>query len=557
MNKVLEMLKKTFAYLKRRWDDLGRRVQIITLAVTFVVVSSTVALIILLSRTNYELLYTAANPDEISQVANYLTNDVGITDVKISGMEILVDRYQVDNARMQLAIGGYPSVPFNTDIWDNAVGVFSTDKEKQVAQVNQLQAWLSVMLNTIPEVDSSIVIISPSETDNYALSVNAQKATASVMLSLRTGARLKGKQIEGVYRLVMNAVPSLLRDDITVTDGSGNILIPAAEDDSDDKLEQLSYEQQRIRMQLEFRHDLQQIYKQELSDLFDGAFEKYNVNVSLQLDTGDTTSQKIEYTPSVPESGTEGGMVRDRSNKSAGGGTAAEGGLIGTRVNADISPDAPAVPDVQAGTEGYYDNENKINYLVNELRTQYKSDGYGIKKITAGVVVDWQNMPQADIDRWEMLIKNAIGADDVTEVTIQPWSFPLQGASDISNLYATRDTGKSILIFIIICLGATLVLLFIIAILTSGSKKKRHVRARMAAIAASNAAGTAAVLPTEEAFGPHSAMQDDEIDLPSLVDASTGEAKEAVLKREIREFSRANPEIVAQLIRTWMKSEDE
>ena len=33
-------------------------------------------------------------------------------------------------------------------------------------------------------------------------------------------------------------------------------------------------------------------------------------------------------------------------------------------------------------------------------------------------------------------------------------------------------------------------------------------------------------------------------------------SRDAVLKREIRDFSKANPEIVAQLIRTWMKGDE-
>jgi flagellar biosynthesis/type III secretory pathway M-ring protein FliF/YscJ len=47
-------------------------------------------------------------------------------------------------------------------------------------------------------------------------------------------------------------------------------------------------------------------------------------------------------------------------------------------------------------------------------------------------------------------------------------------------------------------------------------------------------------------------QQNDEI--PSIV---LNETREQGLKRQIREFSKTNPDIVAQLIRTWLKEEND
>ena len=48
----------------------------------------------------------------------------------------------------------------------------------------------------------------------------------------------------------------------------------------------------------------------------------------------------------------------------------------------------------------------------------------------------------------------------------------------------------------------------------------------------------------------------EDFEIRSLTEDDGEETREAILKREIREFSKTNPEIVAQLIRTWMRNDE-
>jgi flagellar M-ring protein FliF len=385
------------------------------------------------------------------------------------------------------------------------------------------------------------------------------------MLTIRPDARLTDKQINGVYSLTQTAVPDLSKEDITVTDGDGNMLIPLTQEEKDaaNSLEKLDYEKRRTTMQLEFRQQVQRIYNEQLNNLLKGAFKNYNVSVFVDLDYGKKVTQDTQYTPSVAESGTKGGMVNKEIWKQAAGGMLGEGGLAGTANNANISSDFPSVPDVQPGNDAFLDQTHEVNYLVNELKSQYESDGFDIKNITAAVVVDSENMPEADVTKWQSACADAIGASTnntgTVHVTFQTLRWPSELPADEDANIVINDANRNILVFIIITLGTLLIILFLIAILTSGSKKKRHVRARMATLAASNAAGTS-VIPADDVFAQARAAvneQQEEFDLPSLLDSDGTDQREAVLKREIRDFAKSNPEIVAQLIRTWMKSEDE
>ena len=56
--------------------------------------------------------------------------------------------------------------------------------------------------------------------------------------------------------------------------------------------------------------------------------------------------------------------------------------------------------------------------------------------------------------------------------------------------------------------------------------------------------------------GSGSMPGDADFEVQSLSGPENENSRDAVLKKEIREFSKSNPEIVAQLIRTWMKSEE-
>lgn len=48
----------------------------------------------------------------------------------------------------------------------------------------------------------------------------------------------------------------------------------------------------------------------------------------------------------------------------------------------------------------------------------------------------------------------------------------------------------------------------------------------------------------------------EEFQVASLTDANIGTSKEAILKREIGEFSKTNPEIVASLVRNILHNDD-
>lgn len=568
MNKVLETLKKFGTDAKTKWTSLARKTRIITLAVAGVIIVSAIILTVILNQKRYAVLFSGTSSADSAEILNYVQNTMGVTDIilKDDG-DILVPQEQVENIRVQCSMQGYPASGFNYDIWDTGVSMFSTESEKREKQKQQLQSNLMATIDSFSGVDSSMVILSIPENNNYVISTDEKHASASVVLHLRNES-LPSDVIDGIYNLVKTSVPGLERDYITITDGTGKQLFAdlGSDDTAIDPALEGSSLVQLYYKRLEYQQKLQNILKEELSGMFDGVYKKFNVGVNLILNYNDEVKESTEYTPSVDEEGNRGGMVSNETYEATSGGTALEGGVVGTTVDSDISPDYPTVT-ADAGDEFYYRSAKTINYLVNEEKTQIAKDGYSIENLSASVIVDGPTMTEAEVEAWQKLIASAIGAKP-ENVSFVSTTWSLENSSEIGGGTFVVNNNRNTLIFVIISLGALLIILLILALMTAGSKKRRNIKAQRQAIAQGmvsvqggssdsiSMSGDGAVTGVETTGAVSGSQSFDPADLPSLNDQDANETREVVLKREIRDFSKNNPEIVAQLIRSWMKNEE-
>ncbi len=556
MDKAKETFVKIYGTIKTRWTSLDKKIKIVVISVASVVILSLIILIVLNSITRYAVLYSGASNEETAEVISLLQSELGETDVKFDANgDILVPANKVETLRAQLSVKGYPKSTFNYNIWDNGVGMFSTESDKRVKEKQQLQENLRATLATYDGVDSAIVILSIPDSNDYVISNSREEAGASVVLNL--GHTLTTNTIKGIYNLVRTAVPGLKEENITVTDNKGELL---STEEVEKKLDSED-ETQLYYRRLEFQKEISKILDDKLGALLKKVFPDYRIGVDVRLNYDSLVSQIKEYTPSVSEDGNHGGMVQDEKIVSAGGGNAEEGGLVGTTVNSDISPDYPTLR-IGEGDEFYYETQHEIHYLVNEAIKQIEKDGYSYDNISASVIVDDdpENFTQANIADWEKLIADAIGTTS-DKVTFIPTNFTLdrtgEGPGDGGVIV---QGGRNTLVFIIIALGILLIVLLVTALVAAGSSKKRLKARRAAALAASSNGAPAAVNMSYDEDEIRRRAEDGAADIDFELQSLSGDeneaSRDAMLKKEIREFSQTNPEIVAQLIRTWMKGDE-
>jgi flagellar M-ring protein FliF len=548
MGKAKEGFQKATGFVKDKWSGANRNARIITLAVAAAMITALIVLIALSNRTDYEVLYTGVSAEEISEISIAL-NSMGVQ-ARIDGSTVSVPRDVVDNARMQLAIQGFPKSTFNYNIWNDGISMFSTDAERREVQRQQLEQNLRVTLMNLTPVQGADVLINPSEQARFVMNADRQLATASVRLTLQPGVRLSAQQIEGIYHLVQMSVPELRRENISILNQDA---MPLIADDMGTAETQLALNMQKMNMQLEFQRTMEDNMRRSLENLFIGTVRDFRIAVNVQLDFSDwERNARIYEGANIDENNFQHGIVDFEERLIAWNAIDAEGGLVGTTTNADISPDFPTYVG-ELGGEQYYERSERTQYLVNQYDTFASSNGFEIERISVSMQIDEGALPQDEIDWYRMLIVNAVGTE-MDFVTVRPTPFipvvpstypPIREVSPVRNM----------LVFIIIALGALLIILFMLAIMSSGSKKRRMIRAKAAIYQ-----GAGATPAFEDGgYSPYSPAIDtqeeerEEIKLQSLLGTGEGETRDALLKNEIREFAKTNPDIVAQLIRTWIR----
>lgn len=557
MDNFKNTLLKAGNFIKTKFSSLGKKVVIGIFGGAAAVIVAIVILSVILSQTHYEILFKNVSTAEAQEIVTYARDNLGITDIKMnSNGDILVDSKVVEEARIQLSMANFPSTGFNYDVLDSGSSLFSTDADKRRQQKEALEKKLAYTLRSIQNVDNALVIISIPDNDKYVIASSAEESGASVVLSVRNA--LSPKQVDGIYNLVVNSVPRISKSGITVTDQSGATLSPDyTATEADEAAQKLSVELQRNN----YREKLIDSLQSQISGVLSRAFEEVNVSVGLQLDFDDSVSEKLIYTgTNVDENGNQVGIVANEILKSAAGGIAEEGGLIGTTVNSDIFPDYPTLTVGEDG-QFYQAYEREINYKVNEERIQSKKDGVTYRDLSAAVVVKSNNtLTNEDENRWRNVIANAIGAD-VANVSVMAVPFveepsnPLDSSTPFS--FPSISGESMALLAIIIVLGIILIVLLILALNAPGSRKKRRAAGRLAPSAVPAAGHGAGELDYNE-MGERNfqGMSDEgEFDIASLSEEAP-ETRDEVLKREIQDFSKNNPEIVAQLIRNWIRSEE-
>ncbi|MBQ8790163.1 MAG: flagellar M-ring protein FliF [Ruminiclostridium sp.] len=524
-----------------KWKAIAKGTKIFIITAISVVIVAAIVLTVILNQKSYTAIYTGLDNVEAGQVVTAI-NDLGITDV-VMGTDgsIRVPAEQADNIRMQLSIQGYPKSTFNFDVWNNGIGMWSTDTEKKVLQVQQLQTHLMNAINTIKGIENSKVLIMLPQNDNYVISDKTEEPRVSAMLELRSGFTLTSDQVDGIYALILNSLPGLKKENISVVDSDGELLTGDTGTVEEDALYQ---------SRLNFQERVQKLLEEQLDGTLKKLYKDYTINVNVALNFDKSKSELTIYTPSIAEDGTLGGMIESTTKNEGWGGIGSLSGVVGTTGNSDISPNYPTIEGDEEG-EYYYQNSTTVKHLVNTEIKQLEKSGYSIDRITAAVTVDETSMLEAEKETLREVVAFAIGAE-VANVTVANYPFVINpsygnnGVNGIINGGANSDW----MYLLIVSLGFFVLMLLIIAILAGNSRKKKaRARERAAAAAAAAAEAQAAQLAYEPV-----PQEEDEFVVQKL-DEYNSESKGALLRKEIKEFSHTNPDVVAQLIRSLLRDD--
>ena len=512
----------------------------ITAIALVVVIAVSVILALVLNNRPYETLVTGLTTDEASAIVGKL-DEYGATDYKIEGDTIKVPESEVANLQAKLLVDGYPKSGFLYSTYLDNVGMMSSESDRETLKNYEFQDRMAEVIRYFSGVKNAVVDITPGSDQRYVLdSDNATPATAAVFVEMQDGGALPDSYVDAIGNFVAHSVQGLDFESVTITDSVGNSYTPGNTDTSTASASDL-----KMRLENQVNNRVRNEVLQALSPIY-GA-DNVRVSVTSTVDVSHRVQETTEYT--TPEGAPDGeGIIghREYDQELARGEDAANGGTVGTTTNADI-PTYMESQNVVNGNEQYLKNSGTEDMNVNTSTEQSEQNFGVVTDVMIAVTINQDTAGNVGTAQLISHIARAAGIPtdqqaDKINVLVAPFYNPDADTTTTTPILSGLQIPK---LALYVGAGVFGLLLLLIVLLVIRAKRRKKAEALLLAqqaeeLAAQEAAAAAAAEQTEE-------------QIDNVLEIKNEKSME--LKQEIRKFTEENPEIAAQMIRTWLKGE--
>lgn len=514
--------------------SLSNTKKVIYMVVLAAAIGAAVTLFNWASQPEYQLLFSNLSQEDASLIVEKLKEKR--IPYKISGAgSVLVPQEKVHETRLELAGAGIPKGGgVGLEIFDKT-GFGMTEFTQKVNYIRAIQGELARTIGWLSEVDTARVhIVIP---ERRLFSQEGEKARASVIVKLRSGAKLDYAQVQGIVHLVASSVAGLSPQNVTVVDTSGQMLTKSAEGDTQSLL---------TSSQLEYQRTVEKDMEKGIQTIIEPAVGKDKVIAKVSLDIDFTRMEKTEerFDPDSVVVRSEQKSKEKSTGESVGGVPGVASNIPGSQLNQQSSSSIPSRAERA--------NE-VINYEINKVVSRTIVPTGMVKRISASILVDgsYENKKGADgkeerkyiprtqeeLKKFESLVKAAVGfaqeRGDKIEVVNIP--FDTKTSVDIEDIVKQspiKEYLPSIIRYGTILILSMLLFLFVLRPLITGILKERELpKAGMEALSSG----------AVHALG-HGAV-------PHVITEQPKDVKQRVL-----ELAKENPQQAAQIIKTWVKS---
>jgi flagellar M-ring protein FliF len=538
-----ERINKTVTVVKEKWTGLPRTRKIVLIVLLAAIIVVVIAAIILLNRPNYVKLYDSM---EQSTAADIVTAVQGLgyeAEMRSDG-SVYVQKGSENAIAMQLAVQGFPQDNIAYDAYINNIDMFSTESEKQQYLRIATEERMGAIIGTLDGIEKATVQLGIPAQQNTVITTFRQDPTASVIVYLRSPEdQLSSRQIQGIKNIVRAANPGLIDENIEIMDGAGIPQI-STEDTGGTDVDKLI---ERLLYKTRLEKDLQEKIDALLLPIY--GVGGFTARVTLDLNFDSRADETVNYSAEDPDGNT--GVISSQDSADASGTTTANGAVAGEEPNTEQYPEG-----IEAGNAGNWtDNSNSINYLVDVYRSQVVKDGYDVNGMYIATAIYTDFLTPAQIDTLQAMIGNAAGVDpEIVEQVVSVAYFQPFIAEDLLE-DEQPEVFMGLTLNHLIVAGAILVILLIVMtmmmVLRNVTHKKRQ-KAFEKRIMDSGHFDMTDVTPNEIEKTLFLLNKDKpEAEIPSLLDDGV-ETKEIIIRKEIANFARHSPEIVAALLRNWM-----
>lgn len=537
-----EQATKLLTSFRQFWDAQEKKRKIAYIAIIVAIILIAVIVAAILNRKEYTVLYEGLDTAEASEIVSQI-QELGYEVSLKSDGSVVVPKGTEDKLTMEMALQGYPKSNLTYDLYTNNVDMFSTESEKREYARMALENRLSAVISSLEGVEKATVTLSIPEQQNTVITTVKKEPSASVVVYLGKNVVLTNEQIEGIRHIVQMSCVGLKEENISIVDSYG---IPQIEKET--SVDVVA----DVTKKLAFKTNLENTIKEKILELLRPIYgdDGVSVAVNMVLDFDSKVSEKTDYTP---EGNTNSGVLQHGDATEASGGTTVDGGVVGVETNADDTYPTGNTNGNGAWTENSLSN----TYLVDTYKEQVEKAGYDIESLSIAVVVYTDYISEAQRQDLVKLVANAGSvnpdlADSVVTVTNFA-KFDANLGNDVSvPVYLFGLTFNQLIVAGAILL-ILLIVLIVVLIITSSSAKNKRRKFEEQVLAASMADAEEGREITDTF---NIGLDGQPVEIPSLTNEAT-DTKDVVIRREITDFARNSPEIVAQLLKNWMKEEEE
>lgn len=534
-----EKIQKTITTVKEYWGRQTKKTKGIYIGGLALVLVIAIVAVVLLNKKDYVVLYEGLDTSEAAEIVQ-LIEESGYECTLRSGGTIVVPKGTEDKIAMNLAMQKYPKSSINYDTYTTNVGMFTTESEKRQYERIAAEERLSAILSSFEGVRDAVATLTIPEKKNTVIEAYKQEPSANAVIYLEDDVKLTNEQIEGMTYLITTY--GIKKENITLVDNYGALLL--AEDTPADVVAEET-------RKLKFKNDLEDQIREKIEALLIPAYgeDGFSAAVNMVLNFDSKVSEDTVYTPSTND---ERGMLQHTDASQASGYATADGGVQGVETNADDT-----YPEGTTNGNGQW-TENSVSntYLVNTYKEQVEKAGYVIDGLSISVVIYTDYLPDTTRQNLVNLVANAgtvnpaVAQDVVTVTNLQKTPDTVDASAQT---FIFGLTLSQLVILGAILLGILLILIIILVSLRTSAKRKRREFEKTILAQHAPAEGE----PLIDSFFSLSDEGSPSVDIPSL-SADTGvETKETIIRRELTDFARTSPEIVAQLLRSWVHEEEE
>lgn len=472
------------------------------------------ALFSLASSPSYSMLQAGIDPAQAGKMTAALDAQGIGYQLANNGTAIEVQASQLAQARVALAGQGLAAPgsfdPSNDLLAKQKLG--ASDFQQQVAYQHDLESQIASTIDQISGVNGASVQLSLPKDQLFA--DQQQPATAAVLLS---GASSPDPaSVRGIANLVASSVPNLKSSNVTITDGSGDMLWPTGDAATGGGASKPTAE---ARFDAGLAAQLNAIVARTVGP------DKAEVQVQGDLNVDSTTLDKLAYaTKGVPQS------VKN-DNESLKGNGAGGGGAAGTATN------LPTYAGTGAGGSGnsnYSHKTTQTDFAVGKTVTHTQVAPGTVNKLDVALVVD-PSVPPTVRTQLQQAVATAAGIQKARGDTISTSVVPFaKQTTAVAGMPVGNMLGYAK--YVGVALASLLFLFFM----------RRHLRRREGddlvgePVWLRQVAAPRTVAELAAPDGPTQIMP------PPVVSAHRQAVEEAVQR---------DPERVAQTLRAWMDEE--